>query len=85
MAHFSVTAVWDEEAKVFYSESDITGLHIEAATLDEFERTMHDLAPAMIVENHVTKADIAAKPLIDLIPSIIFNRPAIDFASAQTG
>ena len=32
---FSVTAHWDDEAKVFYSDSDIVGLHIEAETIEE--------------------------------------------------
>ena len=30
--NFFVKAVWDEEAKVFYSDSDIVGLHIEFAS-----------------------------------------------------
>ena len=30
---YLVTAIWDEEAQVFYSKSDIHGLHIEAETL----------------------------------------------------
>ena len=34
---FVVSSIWDAEAKVYYSESEIVGLHIEAATLDEFE------------------------------------------------
>jgi hypothetical protein len=34
---FSVTAHWDSDARVFYFESDIFGLHIEAPTIDEFE------------------------------------------------
>ena len=29
---YSVTAHWDDEANVFYSVSDIIGLHIEAST-----------------------------------------------------
>lgn len=47
-----VKAVWDAEAEVFYSESDIEGLHIEAATLDEFEAIMLDAAPELIMVNH---------------------------------
>lgn len=30
---FNVTAHWDDEAKVLYSDSDIVGLHIEATTI----------------------------------------------------
>ena len=51
---FRVKAVWDAEAKVFYSQSDIEGLHIEAATLDEFEAIMLDVAPELIMVNHRT-------------------------------
>lgn len=38
-ASFFVQAVWDEEAGVYISHSDIDGLHVEAATLDEFSRS----------------------------------------------
>jgi len=51
---FRVKAVWDAQAEVFYSESDIEGLHIEAATLDEFEAIMLDVAPELIMVNHRT-------------------------------
>ena len=49
---FRVKAVWDAEAGVFYAESDIEGLHIEAATLDEFESIMLEVAPELIMVNH---------------------------------
>ena len=52
-AKYFVTGIWDEEAHVFYSKSDIHGLHIEAETLDEFESLTVDLAPDLIVENHL--------------------------------
>lgn len=51
---FRVKAVWDAQAEVFYSESDIEGLHIEAATLDEFEVIMLDVAPELIMVNQHT-------------------------------
>lgn len=38
----------------FYSRSDIRGLYIEAETLDEFESLVVDLAPDLIVENHLS-------------------------------
>lgn len=72
---FSVRAVWDEDAKVFYAQSDILGLHVEAATLDEFEEIVMDTAPDLIVANHLTKDDLVGKPLSDLIPTIVLNRP----------
>ncbi len=50
---FFVKAVWDPEAKVFYSESDIEGFHIEADTVDEFEEIIFDTAIDLIVANHI--------------------------------
>jgi hypothetical protein len=73
---FHVRAVWDEEAKVFYAESDIAGLHIEADTIDEFESLMLELAPELIASNHLEAMDIAHRPLKDWLPAILWERPA---------
>ena len=75
MSSFSITAIWDEDTQVYYSESDIVGLHIEAQTIEEFvaEAKMH--APDMILRNHLTFDDLSAKPLTDLIPSIFLDMP----------
>lgn len=73
--NFYVRACWDEDASVFVSESDISGLHIEAASIDEFEDVMRELAPQMILANHVNMADLAKQSLLDLIPSILWQRP----------
>jgi Domain of unknown function (DUF1902) len=48
---FTVTATWDAEAGVFYSQSDIPGLHVEAPTFDAFVALVRDLAPEMIADN----------------------------------
>ena len=72
---FRVKALWDEDARVYYAESDIVGLHIEAATIDEFEDLMMDLAPELIVANHLSATDLAHKPCKDLIPAILWQRP----------
>jgi hypothetical protein len=72
---FTVTALWDSDAKVFISESDIIGLHVEADTLEEFEAIVKDVAPDLVIENHL-KPDLGTRPLLDLIPSIFVNRPA---------
>ena len=79
---FTVKAVWDNEAGVFYSVSDIEGLHIEAVTLDEFEEIMMDAAPDLIVANHISAPDIAEYPLKDLIPAILWQRPAAEERNA---
>lgn len=49
---FFVRALWDEEAKVYVSESDIKGLHIEAETLEEFESVIFEHAREFLIENH---------------------------------
>ena len=68
--NFFVKAVWDEEAKVFYSDSDIVGLHIEAETLAAFRGIMVDIALELILANHVTNDDLLTKPLRELVPTI---------------
>lgn len=73
---YSVAAHWDDKAKVFYSESDIIGLHIEASTLDEFEAVMMDVAPGLVMANHVSKAELATTAPEDLIPAILWQRPS---------
>ena len=72
---YRVTAVWDDEAGVYVAESDIIGLHIETSSIDEFEEIMMDIAPELIVANHMTAEDIAGKPYKDLVPAIFWQRP----------
>jgi len=48
---YHVKAVWDAEAAVWISQSDIPGLVIEAETLAEFEALMTTLAPEMLAAN----------------------------------
>ncbi len=58
---FYIKTFWDDESKVLYSESDISGLHIETATLEEFEDIMKDLAVDMITANHMTTEEPPAR------------------------
>ncbi len=51
MAPYFVKALWDSEAGVFYSDTNIPGLTVEAATVDEFRFLVADLAPEMLAEN----------------------------------
>ena len=67
---FIVTAVRDGEARVFRSESDIVGLHIEAETLTDFREVMADIALELILANHVTNEDLLTKSLKELVPVI---------------
>jgi Domain of unknown function (DUF1902) len=48
---FKVTAVWDDEAKVFTSTSNIPGLVVEADTFEEFVSLVEVLAPQMLAAN----------------------------------
>ena len=72
---YSVRAIWDDEAGVYYSQSDIVGLHIEAGTLDEFEEVLFEVGPGLVLANHVSGQDLLSTPLKDLIPAIVWERP----------
>ena len=74
---YFVRACWDEDAKVFWSESDIKGLHIEAATLEEFQDLVEEFAPDLIFENHLRHEELGATPLKDLIPSVVLRAPEL--------
>lgn len=72
---FYVRALWDDDVKRWYSESDIHGLAIETDTLDEFEEVLFDVAADLIIANHLSKDDIASMPLRELMPAIVWERP----------
>ena len=48
---FYVKAIWDPEAGVWCSESNIQGLVLETATLAEFESLARHFAPELLAEN----------------------------------
>jgi hypothetical protein len=50
-SNYYVKAIWDPEASVWISETDVPGLVIEANTLSEFESLMVELAPEMLALN----------------------------------
>lgn len=52
--NFFVRAVWDESAGVFRSESNIIGLRMETDTINEFREVLWDLAPELILANHIS-------------------------------
>ena len=68
---FFVRAIWDDEAQVYVSESDIKGLHIETKTLDEFKEVLDDVAVELILANHVDRKALTLENLADLIPILI--------------
>ncbi len=48
---FTVTAVWDAQAEVFTTQSDIPGLVVEASTFEELVDLVRALAPDIIAAN----------------------------------
>ena len=48
---FTVTAVWDPDAEVFTTESDIPGFVVEAGTFEELVDLVRSLAPEVIAAN----------------------------------
>lgn len=54
---YQVTARWDEEAQVWWAESDdVPGLCAEAASFDELEREIALLIPELLLANGVIQA-----------------------------
>jgi hypothetical protein len=49
---FYIRPVWDDEAKVYISESNIIGLNIEAENADEIYEIAKDCAVDLIIANH---------------------------------
>jgi len=83
---FHVRAVWDDEAKVYISQSDIKGLHIEAETVEAFEAVVFEHARALVFENHI-KPELGRRPIDDLmsgklVPGIVWQRPDVVPAGA---
>ena len=74
---FTVTARWDAEAGVWVSETDIRGLVIETATLDEFEDLVFALAPEMIRDNHLAPSGRINDPVGQTLPVVVWKRPAV--------
>jgi hypothetical protein len=58
---YYVLAIWDPEAAVWTSETDIPGLVIEANTLAEFESLMLELAPEMLAANESVHGKISVQ------------------------
>ena len=62
MAHsFYVKAVWDAEAGVWYSESDIPGLVLQTDNLEEFEDLIRHFAPDLLASNLNIHAPVAIR------------------------
>jgi hypothetical protein len=70
---FTVKAMWDKDAGVYYSESDITGLHIEADNLEDFEKEVLEYAAELVVANHITDEELRTSQTRDVIPAILYR------------
>ncbi|CAL1692123.1 hypothetical protein MMB232_02279 [Brevundimonas subvibrioides] len=58
---FYVKAIWDAEAAVWTSESNIQGLVLETATLAEFEAMARHFAPELLAENLGIKGHVPVR------------------------
>lgn len=79
---FYVTAIWDDEAEVYTSESNIRGLHIVTKTLQEFEEVMEDAAFDLIMSNHIASKNLDNRPVREVFPKLTFRVPVPDMATA---
>lgn len=71
---FFVQARRDDAAGIFVvARSDIRGLHIEAATREEFETVLRDIGPELIIANHM-RGPLTGE-IADLIPTIVWQDP----------
>lgn len=70
---FWVRAVPDHD--VIRSESNIIGLHIEADTMDQFHEAVLDIAPELIIANHLGGSAVAGRHEEDFLvpPSPVWN------------
>ena len=79
---YRVKAVWDPDAEVFLSVSDIDGFHIEASDLEEFEAVMMDVAPELIVLHHRTATGNDVCSSEESLPVILWQQLEIKKAGA---
>ena len=73
--NFYVNVLWDDEAKVFISESNIRGLHIVADTIEEIEEVAEDVAFDLILSNHFDPDKMDASSIRRSMPCVLFRIP----------
>ena len=69
---YTVRPIWDEETATYSVESDIDGLFIETKTVEEAREVVLDVAPDLIVHNHMSDKDRANADLSAILPLIVF-------------
>ena len=62
MQTYHIRAVWDPEAEVYYSETNVPGLVVEAETLSEFMAITEELLPEMLKANSSTEIGTYRRP-----------------------
>jgi hypothetical protein len=72
---FFVKALWDDEAKIWYSETDIEGLFINAKDLEEFEEVINGFAGDLVLENHWRRDQVSDELMKTTVPIILWQRP----------
>jgi Domain of unknown function (DUF1902) len=72
---FFVKAIWDDEAKVWISDTDIEGLFINAKDLDEFEDVVNEFAGELVLENHWRNEKVPSEVIGSTVPIILWHRP----------
>ncbi len=72
---FYVKAIWDDEAKVWISDTDIQGLFINAKDLNEFEEVVSEFAGELVLENHWRNENVPPDVISSTVPIIILQRP----------
>ncbi len=72
---FYVKALWDDEAKIWTSETDIQGLFINAKDLIEFEEVVNEFAGELVLENHWKNEGIPPEVAGNTVPIILWQKP----------
>ena len=71
--NFYIRPIWDDEAKIYYSDSNIIGLHLEARSIDELFAIADEVAIDLVLANHISQDDIFAKPLKEMISTMCYD------------
>ncbi|MEL6550692.1 MAG: DUF1902 domain-containing protein [Pseudomonadota bacterium] len=72
---FYAKPIWDPEAEVWISDSNIIGLHLEAKTLAEFEELVDEFAAELILSNHFRGKLPSDENLGSWLPTVVINQP----------
>ena len=60
---YFIRAIWDPDAKVYYSDTNVPGLVVEAESLGEFVSIAEELLPE-ILEANLGQAVSSGRPLV---------------------